>query len=79
MGWDVIYLLKKKRFRLVRLIFEAVGALLSGLLISLVAIDVQYLLVIPLTTLFMIMLLRRYSAVLIIISVLLLILIIGLV
>jgi PTS system N-acetylgalactosamine-specific IID component len=79
MGWNVIYLLKTRRFKLVRLIFEAVGALLSGLLISLVTVNVQYLLVIPLTALFMIMLIRRYSAVLIIISVLLLIFIIGLV
>lgn len=79
MGWNVIYLLKTRRFKLVRLIFEAVGALLSGLLISLVTVNVQYLLVIPLTALFMIMLTRRYSAVLIIISVLLLIFIIGLV
>jgi mannose/fructose/N-acetylgalactosamine-specific phosphotransferase system component IID len=79
LGWDVIYLLKTRRFKMVRQIFEAVGAILSGLLISLVAIDVHYLLVIPLTALFMIMLVRRYSAVLIIISVLLLILIIGMV
>jgi PTS system N-acetylgalactosamine-specific IID component len=79
MGWNVIYLLKTRRFKLVQLIFEAVGALLSGLLISLVTVNVQYLLVIPLTALFMIMLIRRYSAVLIIISVLLLIFIIGLV
>ena len=79
MGWDVIYLLKTRRFKLVREVFEAAGALLSGLLISLVTVNVQYLLVIPLTVLFMIMLVRRYSAVLIIISVLLLILIIGLV
>jgi len=79
MRWDVIYVMKTKRFRLVREIFEAAGALLSGLLLSLGAVDVQYLLVIPLTALFMIMLIRRYSAVLIVISVLLMFLIIGLV
>ncbi|MCK4940492.1 PTS system mannose/fructose/sorbose family transporter subunit IID [candidate division WOR-3 bacterium] len=79
LGWDVIYLLKTRRFKMVRQVFETVGALLSGLLVSLVAINVQYLLVVPLTALFMIMLVRRYSAVLIIISVLLLILIIGMV
>jgi PTS system N-acetylgalactosamine-specific IID component len=79
LGWDVIYVLKTRRFKLVREAFEAFGALLSGLLFSLVAVNVQYLLVIPLTALFMIMLVRRYSAVLIIISFLLLVLIIGLV
>lgn len=79
LGWNVIYVLKTGRFKVVRQIFEIVGALLSGLLISLVAIDVHYLLVVPLTALFMIMLVRRYSAVMIIVSVLLLILIIGMV
>ena len=79
LGWDVIYLLKTRRFKLVREIFEAAGALFSGLLLSLVAVNIQYLLVIPLMSLFMIMLTRRYSAVLIIISVFLLVLIIGLV
>jgi PTS system N-acetylgalactosamine-specific IID component len=77
--WDVIYLLKAKRFKLVRKSFEMIGALLSGLLLSLVAVNIQYLLIIPLTALFMIMLTRRYSVVLIIISVLLLVFIIGLV
>lgn len=77
MGWDVIYLLRAKRFKLVRESFEAIGALLSGFLISLVSVNLQYLLIIPLTALFMIMLTRRYSAVLIIISVLLLVFIIG--
>lgn len=79
LGWDVIYLLKARRFSMVREIFEAAGAVISGLLFSLAAVGVSYLLVIPLTALFMIMLVRRYSAVLIIISVLLLVLIIGMV
>lgn len=79
LGWDVIYLLKTRRFKLVREIFEAAGALFSGLLLSLVTVNIHYLLVIPLTSLFVIMLTRRYSAVLIILSVFLLVLIIGLV
>ena len=79
MGWDVIYVLKARRFKMVREIFEPAGAVLSGLLLSLVAVGVNYLLMIPLTALFMIMLVRRYSAVLNIISVLLLVLIIGMV
>ncbi len=78
-GWDVIYVLKMRRFKFIRETFEAIGALLSGLLFSLAGVNVQYLLVIPLTALFMIMLIRRYSAVLIIISFLLLVFIIGLV
>jgi len=79
LGWDVIYLLKTRRFKLVREVFEAAGALLSGLLLSLAVANTHYLLVIPLTSLFVIMLTRRYSAVLVILSVFLLILIIGLV
>lgn len=78
-GWDVIYVLKMRRFKFVRETFEVVGAMLSGLLFSLASVNVQYLLIIPLTALFMIMLVRRYSAVLIIISFLLLVFIIGLV
>jgi PTS system N-acetylgalactosamine-specific IID component len=79
MGWDVIYLLNKRRFRTVRQVFESAGALLSGFLLSLVAIEVNYLLVLPLTALFLIMLVKRYSAVMIIVSALLVVLIIGMV
>lgn len=79
MGWDVIYLLNKRRFKTVRQMFEAIGALLSGFLLSLIAVEVNYLLVIPLTALFLIMLIKRYSAVMIIVSALLVILIIGMV
>lgn len=79
LGWDVIYLLSKRRFKTVRLVFEAVGAVLSGFLLSLIAVEVNYLLVIPLTALFLIMLIKRYSAVMIIVSALLVILIIGMV
>ncbi|UCG29750.1 MAG: PTS system mannose/fructose/sorbose family transporter subunit IID [candidate division WOR-3 bacterium] len=79
LGWDVIYLLDKRRFKTVRQVFEAVGAVLSGLLFSLIAVEVSYLLVIPLTALFLIMLIKRYSAVMIILSVLLVVLIIGMV
>lgn len=79
MGWDVIYILKAKRFTRVRQLFEIAGALLCGLLLSLVALEVTYVLVVPLTALFSIMLIRRYSAAMIIISVLLVLLIIGMV
>lgn len=79
MGWDVIYLLKMRRFKLVRQAFEIIGTLLCGLLISLISMEVNYLLVVPLTALFLIMIVRRYSAAMIIISSLLLLLIIGMV
>ncbi len=79
MGWDVIYILKARRFKLVRQVFEIAGALLCGLLLSLISMNVNYLLVIPLTALFAIMMVRKYSAVMIIISALLVLFIIGMV
>ncbi|UCD20087.1 MAG: PTS system mannose/fructose/sorbose family transporter subunit IID [candidate division WOR-3 bacterium] len=79
MGWDVIYLLKMRRFVLVRHAFEIVGVVLCGLLLSLISLEVNFLLVIPLTALFLIMMVRRYSAAMIIISSLLVLLIIGMV
>ncbi|MBE0432748.1 PTS system mannose/fructose/sorbose family transporter subunit IID [candidate division WOR-3 bacterium] len=79
MGWDVIYVLKTKRFTLTRQVFEVVGTLLCGLLLSLGSPELRYILVIPLTALFVIMLIRRYSAVMIIVSALLVLLIIGMV
>jgi hypothetical protein len=68
-----------RRFKLVRQAFEIVGTLLCGLLISLISMEVSYVLVVPLTALFLIMMVRRYSAAMIIISSLLLLLIIGMV
>jgi PTS system N-acetylgalactosamine-specific IID component len=79
MGWDVIYLLKMRRFRLVRQTFEIIGTVLCGFLLSLISMEVNFLLVIPLTALFLIMMVRRYSAAMIIISSLLVLLIIGMV
>ncbi|UCF70919.1 MAG: PTS system mannose/fructose/sorbose family transporter subunit IID, partial [candidate division WOR-3 bacterium] len=40
MGWDVIYLLKMRRFVLVRRAFEIVGGVLCGLLLSLISMEV---------------------------------------
>ncbi|KPJ74555.1 hypothetical protein AMJ52_00100 [candidate division TA06 bacterium DG_78] len=78
-GWDVIYLIKAKRFIMVQHVFEILGALFTGLLFILIAFKINYLLLIPLTSLFVILLLRRYSATFIIIAVLVLIVIIALV
>jgi mannose/fructose/N-acetylgalactosamine-specific phosphotransferase system component IID len=76
-GWDVIYLIKAKRFIKVQHIFEILGALFTGLLLTLIAFKINYLLLIPLTLLFVILLIRRYSATFIIIAVLVLIAIIA--
>lgn len=75
MGWNVIYLLKSKQFTMVQYIFEILGALFTGFLFTIIAIKINYLLLVPLTTLFMILIMRRYSAVFIIIAVLLLVII----
>lgn len=72
MGRDVIYILKAKRFTMVRHIFEMLGALFTGLLISLASLEMNYLLLIPITMLFVLLLLKRFPSVLIILAVLLL-------
>ncbi|MBA7615501.1 hypothetical protein ES703_22782 [subsurface metagenome] len=74
-GWDVIYLLKSKRFTTVQHIFEILGAFFSGLLFSLAALKINYLLLIPLTLLFTVLLIKRFWSVLIIITVILLLII----
>lgn len=74
-GWDVIYLLKSKRFTKVQHIFEILGAFFCGLLISLAALKINYLLLIPLTLLFTVLLIKRFWSVLIIITVILLLII----
>jgi mannose/fructose/N-acetylgalactosamine-specific phosphotransferase system component IID len=71
----VIYLLKSKRFTKVQHIFEILGAFFCGLLISLAALKINYLLLIPLTLLFTVLLIKRFWSVLIIITVILLIII----
>ncbi len=77
MRWDVIYLLKSKRFTTVQRGFEILGALFSGFLFSLVSLQIHYLLLIPLTMLFILLLIKRFSSVFIIITVVLLIIIIA--
>jgi mannose/fructose/N-acetylgalactosamine-specific phosphotransferase system component IID len=79
MGWDVIFLLKSKRITTAQHAFEILGAFFSGLLICLISIKFNYLLLIPLTALFIVLLIRRYSAFFIIVSVLLLLIIIVMV
>jgi PTS system mannose-specific IID component len=71
MGRDIIYILKARRFTTVRHIFEILGAFFTGLLISLASLEMNYLLLIPITMLFVLLLLRRFPSVLIILAVLL--------
>jgi len=77
--WDVIYLLKSRRFTAVQHVFEIIGSFSTGLLFTLLAIKISYLLLIPLTMLFIALIAKRYSAVLIILALLLLVIIIVLV
>ena len=72
MNRDIIYILKARRFTTVRHIFEMLGAFFTGLLISLASLEMNYLLLIPITMLFVLLLLRRFPSVLIILVVLLL-------
>lgn len=72
MGRDVIYILKAKRFTTVRHIFEILGAFFTGFLFSLVSLKVNYLLLLPITVLFLLLLIKRFPSVLIILAVLLL-------
>lgn len=75
MSRDVIYILKAKRFTAVRIVFEILGAFFAGLLFSLASFKVNYLLIIPITILFTLLLMKRFPSVLIILAVLLLIII----
>jgi mannose/fructose/N-acetylgalactosamine-specific phosphotransferase system component IID len=79
LGRDVIYRLKSKRFTTVQRVFECLGALCSGLLCALIVLKANYLLLIPLTLLFLILLVRRFPAILFTIAVLLLVIIISVV
>ncbi len=71
--WDVIYLLKSKRFTTVQHIFEIFGALCSGLLFSVISLETYYLLIIPLSMLFILLLIKRMSSVVITFALILLI------
>lgn len=75
MGRNVIYVLKSRRFKMAQHIFEIFGALFCGFLCALVSFRVGYLLTIPLTILFAVMLLRRHPAVLLLFIVLLVIIV----
>jgi mannose/fructose/N-acetylgalactosamine-specific phosphotransferase system component IID len=76
MKWDVIYILKSKRFTTTQYIFELLGAFCSGLLISAVSLEVSYLLIVPLSILFIMLLLRKVPSVVIAFVVILLIIVI---
>jgi mannose/fructose/N-acetylgalactosamine-specific phosphotransferase system component IID len=79
MGWDVINQLRSKRFVVTQQVFEIVGALASGLLIFLIELRIGYLLIVPITLLFILLIAKRLAAVYIVLAVLLLLIIIILV
>lgn len=79
MGWNVIYVLKARRFKMAQQIFEISGALFCGFLSALISFRVGYLLAIPLTILFAVMLLRRHPALLLLFIVLLIIIVFAVV
>jgi len=66
-GWDVIYCLKSTRFTSVQYLFENLGALSCGLLISLISLQINYLLIVPLSVFFILLLVRGISRVTIIV------------
>jgi PTS system mannose-specific IID component len=75
MGWNVIYVLKSKRFTVIQQVFEILGAFFSGLTVSLVILGVNSFILIPLTVVFVVLLLKQYSGLLIILTILFIIII----
>jgi mannose/fructose/N-acetylgalactosamine-specific phosphotransferase system component IID len=69
-GWDVIYLLKARRVSIPQQLGETAGALFLGFLVILSPIHLRALMILPLTALFLILLIRKFSAVLIIVLIL---------
>lgn len=76
-GWDVIYCLKLTRFTSVQYLFENLGALSCGLLVSLISLQVHYFLIVPLSMFFILLLVKGISRVIIIIVVMLLLILIA--
>ena len=70
-GWDVIYLLKSKRFTLVQRITEGFGALLTGIMPWLLTRNPASLIFLPLAALFMVIFIKRIPAVIVVIIVIL--------
>jgi PTS system N-acetylgalactosamine-specific IID component len=78
-GWDVIYILKTRKITLQQKAFELIGAFAAGFLPVTLASGLETLLVIPLTGLFLILILKRTSALIILTIVLILVIIMILV
>jgi mannose/fructose/N-acetylgalactosamine-specific phosphotransferase system component IID len=76
-GWNVIYCLKSTRFTTVQYLFENLGALSCGLLVSLIALKVNYLLIIPLSVFFILLLVKGISRVVTIVIMMLLLVLIA--
>jgi mannose/fructose/N-acetylgalactosamine-specific phosphotransferase system component IID len=69
-GWDVIYLLKARRVAIPQRLGETAGALCLGFLLVLSPHHLRALMILPLTALFLILLIRKFPAVLIIVLIL---------
>ncbi len=65
MKWDVIYIIRSKRFTTTQYTFELLGAFCSGLLFSVMSLEPNYLLIIPLSLLFLLLLLKKVPSVII--------------
>lgn len=65
MKWDVIYIIRSRRFTTTQNTFELIGAFCSGLLFSAVSLELNYLLIIPISLLFLLLLLRKVPSVII--------------
>jgi|GEM_PF-652659 len=65
MKWDVIYIIRSKRFTTTQHVFELLGAFCSGLLFSVISLELNYLLIIPLSILFILLLLNKVPIVVI--------------
>lgn len=76
-GWDVIYCLKSARFTSVQYLFENLGALSCGLLISLISLQLNYFLIVPLSVFFILLLVKGISRVTIMIIVMILLILIA--
>ncbi|HEX7319956.1 MAG TPA: PTS system mannose/fructose/sorbose family transporter subunit IID [bacterium] len=70
-GWDVIYILKSRRFTLVQRVAESLGAICAGLLPWLLTRSLISLLFMPLAIMFIILLIKRIPAVIVILIIML--------
>ncbi|MCX7995229.1 MAG: PTS system mannose/fructose/sorbose family transporter subunit IID [candidate division WOR-3 bacterium] len=74
-GWDVVFVLKEKRFLVIQQIFEALGALVTGLLPLILIKNMNALFIIPLSGIFLVFLWKKVAPILILTFVFILVII----